>query len=95
MLVRESKTLRERVTLELDLEELIKVWGGSGGEGSCWQSKLSMFRIQGLFKEGNFSVMAAWGEGWHKMTVEREVIQVIRGQLGVPWCPLNVVHTCS
>lgn len=32
MLVRESKTLGEKVTFELDLEELIKVWGGFAGE---------------------------------------------------------------
>lgn len=50
MLVRESKTLGEKVTVELELEELIKVWGGFAWEWPCWQSKLILFKIQGLFK---------------------------------------------
>lgn len=50
--VRERKTLGERVTFELDLEELVKVWGGFWEEGSSWQEKLSMFSMQGLFQEG-------------------------------------------
>lgn len=65
MLMRESKTLGEKVTFELELEELIKVWGGFAGERPCWQSKLILFRIQGLFKlggEGGLSVMGTWSE---------------------------------
>lgn len=50
VLVRESKTLGEKVTVELELKELIKVWGGFAWEQPCWQSKLILFKIQGLFK---------------------------------------------
>lgn len=52
VLVRESKILGEKVTFELDLEELIKFWVGFAGEWPYWQSKLILFRIQGLFKLG-------------------------------------------
>lgn len=47
--VRERKTLGEGVTFELDLEELVKVWGGFCEEGPSWQEKLSMSSMQGLF----------------------------------------------
>lgn len=52
MSVRERKTLGERVTFELGLEELIKVWGGFREKGPSWQCQLNVFRIQDLFKEG-------------------------------------------
>lgn len=50
--VSERKTLGERVTFELELEALVKVWGGFCEEGSSRQEKPSMFSMQGLFQEG-------------------------------------------
>lgn len=35
-------------------------------------------------------MVGTWGEGWHEMVVDKEVIQVIRRHLGVPQCPCVV-----
>lgn len=69
VLVRESRTLGEKVTFELDLEELIKVWGGFAREWPFWQSKLILFRIQACSSWWRLRVMGSWGEVWHQMTV--------------------------
>ena len=45
MSVRERKTFGKRVTFELDLKELIKVWDGFHEEGPSWQCKLNVFMI--------------------------------------------------
>ena len=45
MSVTERKTFGKRVTFELALKGLIKVWGGFHEEGPSWQCKLNVFMI--------------------------------------------------